>query len=210
MAPLDLIILGVVGIGVWRGLVTGVLMQLAATAGIVLAFWFAAAWMEPVGAAVVSSLSLSETLAPVLGFVVTFAAVLAAVFFGTRAVQTVVEGLKLSFVNKLAGAAFGGLRAAFGLSVALLLTSAVALPGAGPGLLGDATREGSVLYAPVHAIAPAAWDLYQRVAPGIQAGLHEKFRPPDRLPSLRGRSLPDAPDRLYDGPGLHDGPRLSE
>ncbi len=209
MATLDFIILGVVGVGVWRGLVTGALMQLAATVGIVLAFWVAAAWMEPVGVAVVSSLSLSETLVPVLGFAATFVAVLAAVLFGTRFVQTVVEGLKLSFVNKLAGAAFGGLRAAFGLSVVLLLASAVALPG-GPALLSDHTREGSVLYAPVHAIAPAAWDLYQRVAPGIQAGLHEKFRPPDRLPSLRGRSLPDAPDRLYDGPGLHDGPRLSD
>src|SRR5690606_41016062 len=65
--------------------VTGVqTCALPISAGIVLAFWFAAAWMEPVGAAVVSSLSLSETLAPVLGFVVTFAAVLVAVFFGTR------------------------------------------------------------------------------------------------------------------------------
>lgn len=197
MATLDLIILAVVGIGVWRGLVTGALMQLAATAGIVLAFWFAMAWMEPVGRAIVSSLSLSEKLVPVLGFGGTFVAVLAAVIFGTRFVQRVVEGLKLSFVNKLAGAAFGGLRAAFGLSVVLLLMSAIALPGGEPILLGTDTREGSVLYAPVYAIAPAAWELYQRVAPGVQAGLHDKFRPDDMLPSPEARSLPDA-DRLYD------------
>lgn len=197
MTTLDLIILAVVGIGVWRGLVTGALMQLAATVGIVLAFWLAMAWMEPVGVVIVSSLSLSEKLVPVLGFVGTFVAVLAAVLVGTRLVQKVVEGLRLSFVNKLAGAAFGGLRAAFGLSVVLLLTSAMALPGGEPLLLGDDAREGSVLYEPVFAMAPAAWDLYQRLAPGLQAGLHDKFRPDDTLPSPERRSLPDA-DRLYD------------
>lgn len=198
MATLDLIILGVVGIGVWRGLRTGALHQLAATVGIVLAFWVAAAWMEPAGRLIVASLGLSGRLVPVLGFVGAFVAVLTAVLVGTRFVQKVVEGLKLSFVNKLAGAAFGGVRAAFGLSVVLLLTSAVALPGGEPVLLGADTREGSVLYAPVHALAPAAWDLYQRVAPGLQAKLHDKFRPDDTLPSPAARSLPDAPDRLYD------------
>lgn len=198
MTTLDLFILAVVGLGVWRGLVTGVLQQLAGTLGIVLAFWLGVEWMEPVGAVIVTSLSLSERLVPVLGFAGTFVVVLAGVFAGTRLVQRVVEGLRLSFVNKLAGAAFGGVRAAFGLSVLLLLTSVAALPGGDPLIIGTETRESSVLYTPVHVLAPAAWDLYQQVAPGLEAQLHDKFRPADTLPSPGERSLPDAPDRLFD------------
>ena len=174
---LDLILAALVGLGVWHGLRTGVLSQLAGTVGLVLAFWLALALMEPAGALVVMSLGLSERLGPILGFVTMFTVVLAGSVFVTRVVQRALEGLRLSFVNKLAGGAFGGLRAALGLSV-LLLVSGV-MPGGAPLLVGTEAREGSALYEPVRALAPAAWALYQQVAPGVQAQLQDKFVPDD-------------------------------
>lgn len=176
---LDLILAALVGLGVWRGLRTGVLSQLAGTVGLVLAFWLALALMEPVGALVVMSLGLSERIAPILGFVTMFTTVLAGSVLVTRLVQRALEGLRLSFVNKLAGGAFGGLRAALGLSVLLLVTGAAVMPGGGSLLVGTEMRENSALYEPMRALAPAAWALYQQIAPGVQAQLQEKFAPDD-------------------------------
>lgn len=179
MTTLDLIITAVVVLGAMRGFFTGVLSQLAGTVGVVLAFWLGLLLMEPVGAVVVYSLNLSERLEPYLGFVVTFTLVVVGIYVATRLVQRTLEGLKLSVLNKAAGALFGGLRWALALSVALLVTSALAMPGGEHVLISDRAREQSTLYAPVAALAPAAWGLFQRVAPSVQAELQEKFRTRD-------------------------------
>ena len=179
MTTLDLIITAVVVFGAIRGFFTGVLSQLAGTVGVVIAFWLGLLFMEPVGSVVVYSLSLSERLEPYLGFVVTFTLVVVGVYVVTRLVQRTLEGLKLSVLNKAAGALFGGLRWALALSVVLLATSALALPGGDPILISDRARQTSTLYAPVAALAPAAWELFQSVAPAVQAELQEKFRPSD-------------------------------
>ncbi len=174
-STLDLGIAGLVGLGVWRGVRAGALSQLVGTLGLLLALWLAAGAMRPVGALVVASLGLSTSLVPVLGFVVTFAAVLSVLTFATYLVRKALAALRLGAADQLAGAGFGGLRAALGLSVLLFVTSAVALPGGEPLLVGQQTREASVLYEPVRALAPAAWDLFRRVAPGWQDQLRDKF-----------------------------------
>ncbi len=175
MNTLDGGILLLVGLGVWRGVRAGALSQLVGTLGLVLALWLAAGAMGPVGDLVVASLGLSERLAPALGFAVTFAAVLSAVTLGIYFVRKTLALLRLGAVDALAGAGLGGLRAALAASVLLLLTSAVALPGGEPVLLGERTRDGSVLYEPVRALAPVAWDLVRAVLPGLQDQLWDKF-----------------------------------
>lgn len=178
MTTLDLGILVVLGIGAARGLFTGVLKQAVGTFGLLLALWFGLGLMQPVGALVVSSLGLSEKLEPVLGFVVTFGVVLVGLQVAATVAQRALETVKLGFVNKLAGAAFGGLRAALLVSVLLLATSAVALPGGDPLLVSERTRADSVFYAPVAALAPAAWGLVRAAAPAL-AELRQKFEPAD-------------------------------
>ncbi|MEM1041967.1 MAG: CvpA family protein [Bacteroidota bacterium] len=172
---LDLALAGLIALGVWRGVRAGALSQLVGTVGLVVALWLAAGAMGPVGDLVVASLGLSDRLAPVLGFGVTFAAVLSALTFAAFLVRRALALLKLGAVDKLAGAGFGGLRAALVLSVLLLVTSAVALPGGAPLLVGEETREQSVLYAPVQTLAPSAWDLFCALAPGLQDTLLDKF-----------------------------------
>ncbi len=179
MTTLDLIIVAVVVLGALRGFFTGALSPLAGTVGVLLAFWLGLLLMEPVGKLVVFSLSLSERLEPILGFVVTFTVVVVGVFVVTKLAERTLEGLRLSFVNKLAGVVFGGFRAALALSVILLVTSAVAMPGGDPLLISTRARDQSTLYAPVAALAPAAWTLIRELAPAIQDGLQDKFRPDD-------------------------------
>jgi membrane protein required for colicin V production len=172
---LDLFLLAMLGVGVWRGLTIGLGRQLVSTVGLLLAFVLGAALMGPVGEVVVASLGASARTAPVVGFVVLFAAVLGVVAAVGHAFRRVLEAAKLSGVDRLAGAPLGGLKAALSLSIFLTVTAFSPLPGGAPWLIGAETREGSALYAPVQAVGPEVWRLVQAVTPGVQRALSDKF-----------------------------------
>ncbi|MEP0545834.1 MAG: CvpA family protein [Rhodothermales bacterium] len=165
----------VVGLGVWRGLRTGALRQLVGTVGLVVALFAGALLMRPVGDLVVGSLGLADRLAPLLGFVVTFAAVLGAAAVVAQLLKKTLVALRLGALDRVAGAGVGGLRAALGLSVLLLLTGPLVVPGRGGLLFGTETREKSVLYEPVRALAPLTWDAFRFVLPGLQTHLADAF-----------------------------------
>ncbi len=172
---LDLFILAMLGLGIWRGLRTGLGKQLVGTLGLFLAFVVGAALMTPVGESVVESLGVSPRTAPVVGFVVVFAAVLGGVAAAGHVFRKTLEAFKLSSLDNLAGALFGGLKAALSLSILFVVTAFSPLPGGEPWVIGADTREGSVLYEPVQALAPEAWAFIQAVTPGLQQALTEKF-----------------------------------
>ena len=175
MGTLDLILAAVLGLGVWRGLRTGALLQLVGSVGWIAAFVIGTALMEPIGAVVSESLGTSERTAPVLGFIVVFGGVVAALTAAAHVVRGTLEAVKLGGVDKLAGAGVGGLRAAFGLSVLLLASAVAPIPGGGPILVGEDTREASLLYRPIEAIAPELWNVVRTVTPGLQAAVVDKF-----------------------------------
>ena len=175
MGTLDLILAAVLGIGVWRGLRTGALLQLVGSVGWVAAFILGTALMEPIGGVVSESLGTSERTAPVLGFIVVFGGVVAALTAAAHVVRKTLEAVKLGGLDKMAGAGVGGLRAAFMLSVVLLAGAVAPIPGGGPILIGEDTREASLLYRPIEAIAPELWDVVRTVTPGLQAAVVDKF-----------------------------------
>ena len=175
MGGLDLVLGVVLAAGVWRGLRTGALAQVAGTVGWVAAFVVATALMGPGGEAVAAGLKVSPRLAPVLGFVVVVAAVVGAITVAAHVLRTAAEAVKLGGVDRLAGGLFGGVRAAFGLSVVLLTTSYAPIPGGGPVLVSAEAREASVLYDPVEALAPEVWGAVRAATPGLQEALVDKF-----------------------------------
>jgi membrane protein required for colicin V production len=175
LTALDLGILVFVAIGVWRGLRTGALSQLVGTVGLVIGLVAGVLLMDPVGAVVVNSLGLSTRLAPVLGFVVTLAVVIGAAAVAAQLVRKALDLLRLGVLDRVAGAGLGALRTALWLSVLLLITGPVALPGGDPLLIGQETREQSVLYEPVRALAPAAWAAFSSVVPGLSDPLSAAF-----------------------------------
>jgi membrane protein required for colicin V production len=172
---LDLVLLGVIGAAAVRGWFTGATRQLVSTVGWFVGFVLAAALMGPVGGAVVESLGVSPRTAPVLGFVVVFAAALAAVALAGHAVRKVLEAVKLGGVDRLLGAVLAGLKGALGMSVVLMVTAFSPVPGGSPWLVSAETRARSALYEPVRALAPEAWRLVQAVTPGVQQILSDKF-----------------------------------
>ena len=165
----------VLAFGMWRGLRTGALLQIVGTVGWVLGFAAATALMEPVGEAVAAGLGVSERTAPVLGFIVVMGVVVAGLTAAAHAVRKAMQAVKLGALDTAAGGAVGALRAAFGLSVALLATSFAPTPGGGPVLVSADERAESLLYDPVEALAPEVWSIARTVTPGLQAALADKF-----------------------------------
>jgi len=165
----------VLGLGLWRGLRTGALLQVVGTAGWLVGFIAATALMGPVGDLVVASLGASPRVAPVVGFTVVLCGVLAGLTAVAHALRKTLKAIKLGGVDTLAGGGLGALRAAFALSVMLITTSFSPIPGSGPLLIGEETRDASVLYDPVQALAPEVWSIVRTATPGLQEALADKF-----------------------------------
>lgn len=165
----------VLAFGVWRGRKTGALLQIVGTVGWVVGFVAATALMEPVGEVVAASLGVSERTGPVLGFIVVIGSVIAILTLGAHLLRKMLDAVKLGSLDTLAGAGVGGVRAAFGLSMALLASSFAPVPGGGPVLISADARDDSVLYDPVEALAPEVWGIVRTVTPGLQEALVDKF-----------------------------------
>lgn len=175
MGSLDLLLGGVLAVGLWRGLRTGALIQIVGTAGWVLGFVAATALMGPIGVLVAASLGVSERTAPVLGFVVVCGSVVVGLTLAARVLRKTLEAIRLGGIDTAAGGAVGALRAAFGLSVVLLTTSFAPFPGGGPLLVSAQTRAESQLYEPIEALAPEVWGIVRAATPGLQRALVDKF-----------------------------------
>ncbi|WP_412067465.1 CvpA family protein [Rubrivirga sp. IMCC43871] len=165
----------VLAFGIWRGGRTGALVQIVNSVGWVAGFVVATALMGPVGRLIAFSLGVSHRTAPVLGFVVTFGAVLLGITIVATIFRRTLEAIKLGVLDKAAGGAFGAFRAAFGLSVFLLATSFSPLQGGDPLMVDAETRDGSVLYEPVETLAPDVWGAIRAATPGLQRALVDKF-----------------------------------
>lgn len=165
----------VLAVGFWRGWRTGAVQQIVSIVGWVVGFIAATALMGPIGEVVAASIGVSPRTAPVLGFVVVFGAVVAGLAVFGHVLRKTLEAIKLGSLDTLAGGAVGSLRSAFGLSVLLLATSFAPVPGGEPLLVGAETREASVLYEPVEAIAPEVWGITRALTPGLQQALVDKF-----------------------------------
>lgn len=147
LVPLDWFILIVLAAGLVRGFVVGAVRQVASLVGLVVAVVLSVQWMHPVGALVVSSLGLSEAVGPVAGFVVIFLGVQVLFFGVSRLVEGLLETLSLTVLNRAAGGALGGFKAALLLSVLFLVLSGLEMP-------SEDVRRDSVLYTPVAKALP--------------------------------------------------------
>lgn len=161
MNTLDIIILVVLGIGIAHGIRTGLIKQVASILGMVVAFFLGVAFMVPVGQKLVESLGFSETLGPLLGFTLVFVIVHLVVIGAMKALEKAVGALKLSAINRGAGGAVGAFKAAFVLSVLLMLVGNMGYP-------NDGMRDTSLFYTPVATVMPASWSFVQDRMPQIR------------------------------------------
>lgn len=175
MSTLDWVLGAGLAVGFWRGMRTGALAQAVGSVGWLVGFVVATAIMKPVGEMATAALGVSPRTGPIVGFVVAFGLVVAGMAVAAHVVRKGLEAVKLGGVDKVAGGGVGALRAAFGLSVLLLVTGFSPIPGSGPILISAETREEAILDDPIEPVAPFAWEVVRGLTPGIQEAVADRF-----------------------------------
>lgn len=158
---LDLVIMGVLILGAILGFRKGGVGEITRVVGLAIAFVFSMQLMKPVGLVVVSSLGLSDKVAPLAGFITTFLIIYGVALLLGRAIEKVLSTLKLGTLDKLIGGGVGALKYALLFSIGLLFVGDLGIP-------SQQMRQGSALYASVEPIAPATWDLLSRALPNAE------------------------------------------
>lgn len=147
MPALDWFIVIVLAGGLIRGFMVGAVRQVTSLSGIVVAFLLSVQLMHPIGELIVTSLGFSEAVGPIAGFIVIFVGVQLLFFVLSRLLERVLETLSLSLLNRAAGGALGGFKAALLLSVLFLVLSGMEMP-------SEEARDQSALYPPVAQALP--------------------------------------------------------
>lgn len=155
MATLDIIILIVLAVGLFRGYRSGAVRQIANLVGLLAAFVSASLLMGPVSALFESRLGIPPDFSVFAAFLGIFLVVRVVVRgFGASLDESLAK-TPLSGLNRLVGGATGTLKSAVVLSLLFLLLGFAELP-------SQPSRIQSDLYEPVSEIVPRAWDLLGR------------------------------------------------
>lgn len=89
-----------------KGFFSGLVMQIASLAGIILGAIFAGKLSEYIAPWLISFTDGSPHIIGPLSYIVAFAAILVALFFAGKLLESFVDALKMTILNRLAGAVF--------------------------------------------------------------------------------------------------------
>jgi len=181
LIALDWFILIVLLGGLIRGYTVGAVRQIGSLIGLVAALLFSVEFMGSVGTMIVESIGLAPSLAPLAGFTVLFLGVYLLFLAVSRLIEQVFKSLSLSFVNRAAGGAVGGLKAALLLSLLFLVLGGMEMP-------GQQTRTSSTFYEPVAQLLPRTIEATEEWLPAAKKAADQLGR---RVRS-NVESLPDS------------------
>lgn len=161
MNLLDLIIISPIIYFSWRGFVNGLIKEVLSIVGIILALFLTFQFMDEVGSLIRPMFDSNSPAIPfvsgILIFVTTVSLVQAGAFLGRK----FLEAIKLNFINRLSGLAFGLLKSGITVSVILLLL-------AGFGFPSEQSRQESLTYSTVIYVAPLTFDAMAFLFPGVE------------------------------------------
>lgn len=147
LSALDGFILIVLAGGLLRGVMVGAVRQITSLIGLLVAFLFALQFMRPVGELIAVAFNLGETVGLIAGFAVVFVGVQLIFVVLSRLIEQLMETLSLTLVNRVAGGAVGGFKAALLLSLLFLVLATMNVP-------SEETRERSQFYEPIAEALP--------------------------------------------------------
>jgi membrane protein required for colicin V production len=125
MNGIDIAILIIVVLALIRGLVKGFVMQLAALAALLLGIYVSIHFSSYLGEILASRISLDPVIIRWISFGILFALVVVGVHFIGKLAEKLLKITMLSFLNRLAGALFSGIKAIFILAVLVTLLNSI-------------------------------------------------------------------------------------
>ena len=135
----------------YRGFNKGFIIELSSLVALVLGIYIAINFSGLTAGWLTDNFNIGEKYLTIVAFIVTFVAVVFGVFMVGKILEKFIDVLLLGFINKIAGGAFGIVKAAFLISVILWIINSL---DPGDYLIKQETREASMLYGPVESFAP--------------------------------------------------------
>ncbi len=137
--------------GLYKGFTKGLIIEAASLVAFGCGVWGGIHFSDFVAARIGTTFHWNSPYLPIISFAVTFLAIIILVYFIAKLIQKMVDGMALSTINKICGAAFGALKFAMVMSVLIFVMDAVekSYP-----LISIKTKEQSLLYKPIGKIAP--------------------------------------------------------
>ena len=156
MNIIDIIILVPFAWFAYTGFKKGLVIGIASLAALILGIYAALYFSGIVAGFMTDSLNIKTDYLPIISFIVTFIGVVILIHFLGKLLEKLINLVALGFLNKLAGAVFGILKAAVFLSVLILIINHF-----DGKIISEEKRESSFLYNPVSEIAPFLWNKFQ-------------------------------------------------
>lgn len=136
----------------YRGFQKGFIIELSSLVALVLGIYIAINFSGITANWLTDNFDISEKYLTIIAFIVTFIVVVIGVFMVGKVLEKFIDVLLLGFVNKIAGGAFGIIKAAFLISVILWIINS--FDSRGDYLIKQETRKGSILYESIESFAP--------------------------------------------------------
>ncbi|MPM25554.1 hypothetical protein SDC9_72050 [bioreactor metagenome] len=160
MNLIDIVILIPIGWGIYKGFSKGFIHELAQIAALVLGVLAGLYLSKWIGGFIAGIFGTNEEHTQLIAFLVAFLGTLVLVFLAARIAENTVKNLSLGIVNRIIGAAFASIKFILILSILINFINSADKHGL---FLKKETREGSLLYKPVGAVAPLVMPFIMQV-----------------------------------------------
>lgn len=135
----------------YRGFTKGLVIELTSLVALILGIWIALHFSYFSSDFLTEHFEINQKYLHIVAFIITFIVIIILVYLVGKLVERLINLIALGFINKLAGAVFGVLKAALLLSVVILIINNFDKK---ESVITPKLREGSVLYKPISSIIP--------------------------------------------------------
>lgn len=151
MSVLDIILLGVIGLGLVRGFMKGFFVEIASVIALIAGVYGAIHFSNYAETFIDENSQWDEKTINIIAFAVTFLIIVLAIALAGKALTKLADFAALGIVNKLLGALFGAIKLTLILSVVLNIYDITnrAIP-----MTDEKSIEDSALYTPVKSLVP--------------------------------------------------------
>lgn len=183
MNLLDFLILIPILLFCYRGFVNGIIQEVLSIVGIILAVFLSFQYMDVVGSWIRPMFSENAGYIPFLSGALIFIGTISTVQLIAFVSKKFLETVKLNFLNRLAGLAFGFLKSGIVISAILLILAGFNLP-------SQQARNDSVAYPYIIYLAPYTYDAVAMIYPGAEYFTEtvektlDRYNPIENFPTL--------------------------
>ncbi len=151
MSGLDILLGIVLVLGLYKGFKKGLFVEVASLVGLVAGVFGAVYFSYIIGSLLADNVNWEPKYVSLVAFAATFGIIVVVIAMAGKMLGKIADFAGLGIINKILGSAFGGLKMALILSIAIMWLNDW---GASGWIFSEDKKEVSVLYEPVASIAP--------------------------------------------------------